>query len=343
MPTLAKAREVWVPANPMTRDAVQVLRPFMSYERRTGVSDYAVGGGFHLQSLILGAAVRYHGVDRSENQLRSAHSPSDGVEVEMVVGNAGNLYSDLRLRDMCPTQGLKPEDCAYSNFSPEFQETYRQRGPAVDAPIITVLSLGGSYQDLTTQDPADASREYSQSMWGARARLGFGYLADADGLLGVSAGFATVGAAPAQVPFCTPLRASGTDLVCWPSYLDAYNRTSIVDVRLEWRQEVSVYGFNPALQAVFQRSRRDDPATPNDDASFGLRYVDFEIPVYAYLQAGRDLSVYAGARGIARWWTVERSRQAEVIGGVFVSMTYDGRSSQQPAHYRNYDPGFDGD
>ena len=97
-----------------------------------------------------------------------------------------------------------------------------------------------------------------------------------------------------------------------------------MDARLEWRQAIHWIGFNPALQAVFQRSQRDDPATTNDDTRFGLRTIDLEIPVYFYVHSHADPGFYTGLRGMLRWWNVDRPQRVEALGGFFLSMAYGG-------------------
>jgi hypothetical protein len=331
LPATAMASDNVVPANPMTRDAVQVPLSFLSYETRTGLTEYSAGGGFHLNTWLFGGAVRYHLADKVENQVVHARGPTDALELELVLGNGGNLFSDARLDDLCRQQGMNPADCLPSDLDRERQELYRERGPSWDAPAMVLLLLGGSYQALTMRDPSDRSREQGHRLWGARARLAIGaYLGDA--LLGLSGGVASIGAAPSQVSYCTPLVPGGTELSCTPAYFDSYNRTSIVDARLEWRQAISYVGFNPAAQVYFQRSERDDPATANDDTVFRLRYIDFDLPLYFYMHRHDDPAFYAGMRGTLRWWQVDRTNQVELTGGLFLSMAYGG-ARQRARHH----------
>jgi hypothetical protein len=335
LPAAAMARDNVVPANPMTRDAVQVPLSFVSYETRTGLTEYAAGGGFHLSSWLLGGAIRYHLADKTENQLVHARGPADGAEIELVFGNSGNLFSDVHLDDLCRRQGMKPDDCLFSDLDTQYQEIYRERGPVWDVPVMALLVLGGSYQELTMTDPADRSREQGQHLWGARARLAIGAYLD-ESLLALSGGVATVGAAPPQVSYCTPVAPSGTVLTCAPAYLEPYNRTTIVDARLEWRRNVVRYlGFNPAVQAVFQHSERDDAATANDDTVFGLRYVDLDLPLYFYIHYHDAPGFYAGLRAVMRWWQVDRASQVELTGGFFVSLAYGG--ARQRVHERRFE------
>jgi len=62
------ARHNVVPANPMTRDALQAPLSFVSFERRTSVTESATGLGFDMGSWLVGAALRYRITDRNENQ-----------------------------------------------------------------------------------------------------------------------------------------------------------------------------------------------------------------------------------------------------------------------------------
>jgi hypothetical protein len=317
-----------VPANPMTRNAVQVPLSFLSYEHRTSLTEYAAGFGLPLRSWLVGASLRYHLTDKTENQLLREHGPAGALELELVVGNGGNLFSKLSLHDLCAQNGLKPDDCTFSDLDAEAQEAYRKEGPLWDAPLLVLLHMSGSLQQLARREATDRTREQGESMWGARARLSVGgYLGKA--LLGLSGGVATVGAAPAQLSYCTALAPVGNEpagaQVCTPAYLAGYNRTTVLDGRLEWRQAFKWVGANPAVEVVFQRSQRDDVATANDDTAFGLRYLDFELPLYFYVHERSEPGFYAGLRGVLRWWQVERQpRTVELMAGFFISLAYGG-------------------
>jgi hypothetical protein len=325
VPAVALARDNVAPANPMTRDAVQIPLSFLSYASQTGLTEYAGGGGFHLGSWLLGGALRYRMPDKSEDQLLHARSPGDGLELELDFGNAGNIFSDVRLDDLCRRQGMKSDDCVFSDLDTELQEIYRERGPAWwDAPVIVLLRLGGSHQQMNMRLSPDRSADQGQDLLGGWARLAIGAYFD-EHLIGLSGGVASVGAAPAQIQYCTPLVPSGTELACAPAYLESYNRTTIVDGRLEWRGQLGNYlGLNPAAQIFFQRSERDDLATANTDTVFRLRYVDFDLPLYVYVHNVNNPAFYAGLRTTLRWWQVYRSNQVELTAGFFVSMAYGG-------------------
>jgi hypothetical protein len=325
MPATVLARHNVVPANPATKDTVQVPLSFISYEQRTGDSVYAAAFGLSVNSWLIGSTLRYNISDKWNDQLLRERGPTDALEFDVVLGNAGNLFSDLKMSELCSRHGIKSEDCVFSNLDAESQATYRKRGPVWDAPLMVLLVMGGSFQQLTLREPADRSVEKSKNMFGARARLGFGgYLGSA--LLGFSAGAASIGAAPSQVSYCTALAPVGANagFACAPTYFESYNRTSVLDARLEWRQAIELLGFNPAVQAVFQRSKRDDIATSNDDTQLGLRYIDFELPVYFYVHKEEDPGVYIGLRGVLRWWNVDRSREVDLMGGFFLSLAYGG-------------------
>jgi hypothetical protein len=337
----ALAKNNVVPANPTTRDAVQVPPSFLSYERRTGLTEYAAGGGFSLGTWLAGATLHYDQADKAEDQLVHARGPADAIQFQLSLVNGGNLFSKVNISELCARQGLKADDCVFSNLDGELQDTYRDKGPDWDAPVLVLLSMGGSYQSLTMRDPADRTREQGQGLWGARARLGIGGYFD-KAMLGPSAGLATVGAPPSQVSYCTSLGAAGTESSCTPAYLESYNRTTILDVRLEWRQTLDSVGFNPALQAILQRSERDDVATANDDAKFGLRYVDLDLPIYIYLHASGDSGFYAGLRWMLRWWYVDRSEQFELMGGFFASLVYGGAGRHQRTYKREFFDDNDG-
>jgi hypothetical protein len=331
LPCTALARRNVVPANPATRDAVQVPLSFLAYEKRTGDTEYSAGVGTDLRSWLLGGTLRYHQTDPWSHQLVHERGPSDALELEATFGNSGNLFADLKLEDLCSQQGLKAEDCVFSNLDSHAQETYRKRGPLWDAPLLVLLSVGGSYQDLIQRDPADRSVERSRSLWGARGRLAVGaYLGSA--LLGLSGGAATLGAAPSQVTYCTPLGPA--EFACTPTHLESFIRTTVFDARLEWRQAVDWLAFNPAVKAVFQKSKRDDPATGNDDTRLGLRYVDFELPVYFYVHRHDSPAFYAGLRGVLRWWQVDRPRQVDLFGGFFISLAYGG-AERRASHWHD--------
>ena len=327
LPASASANSV-VPASPMTRDAVQVPLSFLSYERGTGLTEYAIGGGIHWGTWVLGGTGRYHQADKTENQLLHPRGAADAVELEVVLGNSGNLFSTVSLADLCRRSGMKGDECLFSDLDADAQELYHKDGPDVDAPMLFLLTLGGSYQTLTMRSPSGLA-EQSKQLWGGRARLGLGgYLGE--GLWGLSGGVASTGASPAQVSYCIAVDPASTAFACTPTYLSSYNRTNIVDARLEWRQALSdvngsgALATNPVARVVFQHSERDDPETANDDTSFGLRYLDFELPIFYYLHRRESPGVYAGMRGILRWWQVDRPTRVELMGGFFVAVAYGG-------------------
>jgi hypothetical protein len=299
-------------ARPGREDAVQPPQTGLSLRSDARGFSFGATAATRGERWSLGVSLVRHQVSWRDPDLYIQREPTglSGLDLTLVLG--GLSFRDP-LGDACHQRGIKNDDCFPGNLPEDDQDRYARASSGLLGPRTFVLvSAGIGFQQLTYRDASVGFMPQGDGFLGFRGRIGIGSFLSKQTLLGLSAGFQRLGSAPGRLSLCVPGDATSPSAVytCRDAYLGPFQRTDVVDLRLEWRWVGRAALVPPALRLVGARAAADEPQTANDDRQRKLQFAELELPFFIYDDSSQSLW-YGGIELDTRVWIVDRPQRVE--------------------------------